>query len=122
MTSIVFYNKERHIIEQTYEGDQTKETVTDGAARLQRIIDQFYKDNEPVNVILNITNVGQVPKEAQEATIKVLKELTFDKMAVYGANIYLNGLARIIIAATGRSNQIKVFDSKSEAEHWLSAK
>jgi hypothetical protein len=119
MPSVVFYNKERHIIEQTYEGDQNEQTVTEGAARLQKIIDQFDRQKEPVNVVLNITNVGMVSRDGQEATVKVLKELPFDKMAVYGANTYLNGLATIIIAATGKSDKIKVFGSKMEAEMWL---
>jgi UDP-N-acetylmuramyl pentapeptide synthase len=118
MPNKVFLNKNEYI-EIIYEGDQTSETVNNVVDETLKIISILKKQNKPVKIINDLSKLGGSSMGARKTSAETLEKVKYDKVALFGANLFMKYLAILIIKASGMGEKVKYFDTREEAEKWL---
>lgn len=118
MANKVFLNKEG-FIEQIYEGRQTFERVTKTAAKVMLLSDELHTRKKKIRILIDVKQITIVSADALLAATDSLNTILKSKMAVYGGRKFINKLANLVIAATGREKTVRIFSSRKAAEKWL---
>ena len=107
------------MIEVRYEGDQTYETVAFITRSVLKATEQLRQKNMPVMILNSLAGVGKTSAGSRKAASEALLLDVYDKVAIYGANLFFRNLAKLIIIATGKSKSVKYFNTRKDAEQWL---
>ena len=118
MKNEVFLNNSG-LIEQIYVGDQTGQTVTQLADKTKEIIQLLLTNKKPVIILVDLSKLGKSTSDSRKAALEALKNIHYDKVALFGLNSYTKYISSFIIAASGNSSKVKLFDTKQEAKKWL---
>ncbi|MFZ5554148.1 MAG: hypothetical protein ACOZCO_13610 [Bacteroidota bacterium] len=106
-------------IHHIYEGDQTFENVQKDVDTINALLAQMRKQNLPAKVLGNFSKIGKADSGARKAAGEAIKYGDFDKLALYGKNIFHTVAANLIITATGQRKRVRVFQTKEKAVEWL---
>jgi hypothetical protein len=109
------------ILLSVYEPIQTYETIHAVTQETQKLIETLRSEGKPVRILIDITEVKSQDIGARKAALEGIVALAFDKMAVYGATIFIKHVARFIIQVAGKTDAVKYFDTKEEAMTWLTS-
>lgn len=108
-----------NLIEVIFRGDQTQETVAAVVQAGKMLADRLRRQGSPVLVLANLEDLGNSDANARRAVAKSLKELTYDRVAAYGAPKFVEKVASLVVRAIGREDKVKVFKSRQDAVSWL---
>ena len=108
------------LIHNCYVGIQTKATLIKAKEELQKITGKLRKEGKPVHVLTNIVRLGKLNVEARMFAVEFIKEVDFDKVAIFGNHMIAEPLVNMIIIASGRGYKMKYFISEEDARSWLS--
>jgi hypothetical protein len=106
-------------IHHVYEGDQTYSIVQSDVEKIIALSAQFRKEKKSVRVLGDYSRIGYADSGARKAASEALKEADYDKIALFGTNMFHTVAANLIIIASGKSRKIKVFNSRQNAVKWL---
>lgn len=112
-------SREDDIIFYRYIGDQTSETIDRLAAQTRALCQQLKHEGKPGLLLVDLTELGAQDAGARKASATELDTLPVDKVAVFGANLFMKYLAQFIIRASKRSDITQYFDTKEAATAWL---
>jgi len=118
MTNRVFLNQEG-IIEVHYEGDQTYASVQKVTQKVTALAEELRETGKKVVVINSLEKLGTSSSGSRSASAEALDLLVYDRIALYGANLFFKYLANFIIAASGKAQKVRHFDTREEAMKWL---
>jgi hypothetical protein len=114
----VFINQDG-LIEIVVAGDQTFESVQAMGEKVLEIARQLHADGKPALLLDNLLLVGQVPTEARQLVVTLVKSSDYDKLAMVGKGTAMRLGANLMLQATGRGKKVKYFDDRAKAEYWL---
>jgi UDP-N-acetylmuramyl pentapeptide synthase len=121
MANEVSLNKDGYI-EIIYEGDQTYESVNKVVQEVLKIITILKEQNKPVKLLNDLSELGGSTYGSRKASAEALLKAEYDKVALFGANLFMKYLSILIIKASGKDSTVKYFDTREEAERWLNEK
>ncbi|MBN2381026.1 STAS/SEC14 domain-containing protein [candidate division WOR-3 bacterium] len=93
----------------------------DGAVYIPRI-QECYKGIEKHYLLCDLTEGGtELPTEKsyRRWLIEMYERIGFDRIAMYNAKPAMRMLAKIVLTAAGKSNQVRFFSSQDDAIQWL---
>jgi hypothetical protein len=111
-------------IEQHYYGNISSEAVLDGLKQLRAYAKKQKAAGKKVLILEDTIMLSKLdflsPKMAavRKEAAKATKEIIFEKAAVYGP-LHLQVIISTLALIAGKSNHIKVFDSRADAVKWL---
>jgi len=118
MGNKVFINKD-HLIETVYVGVQTASTIRQIAHRTAELAKKLQQQERPVLILVDLRQLHHVTLDGRATASRVLGEIPYQGIAVYGATIFLKHLINLIARATDRRNKIQTFSSRESAVQWL---
>lgn len=107
------------ILLSVYQPEQTYETIKDVSERTRVEIERLRAQGKPVRILIDISQVKTQDIGARKAALEGITSLEFDKMAVFGAGLFIKHVAGFVIQAAGKSEMVKYFDTEKEATEWL---
>jgi len=105
-------------IEQHYIGVQTGKTVTSGVRAAAAAVKKMHGKKKPALMLVDLSQVTSTDLSSHIAAVKGMKEVPFEKIAIYGPltlQILLNTLA--IVA--DKYAKVHSFATRVEAVEWL---
>lgn len=106
-------------IHNIYSGHQTLATLKAATRELTDLTAKLRSEGKPVLVLTDITNLTGLNLAARRYAVEMVKQIDFDKVAVFGNDSLLKTLVNFIVLATGRGFKLKYFGSRKEAESRL---
>lgn len=110
------------LVHNIYFGDQTVSTLKKGYDELTIITNKLKAEGKPILVLTDITKLGSINLQARTFAVKFIKEVDFDKVAIFGNIRVAEHVVNFIILASGRGFKIKYFSKEDEAKDWLISK
>lgn len=107
-------------IESTFHGKQTAETVTAASIQYETLYQQLKQEGKPIYSLVNMDGITEADSGARAAVIPILQKVPFQKIAIYGGNLFIRTLAKFVITVTRDISHMQYFSSREEAEKWLS--
>jgi len=89
------------------------------------LVDKLYKDKPHRNVLCDLSEGSAVvpkDKEYRKWLMKMYNDSNFEKIAITNIHPTLRILVKVIVAAIGKTGQMKFFKTEEEALAWLDAK
>ncbi len=84
-----------------------------------RLADKAWGENYPLLVLVDLNRLGKSTPSSRSASLHGLKTLSFFAVAVISRSLFARQLAKLVIRASGRGNQVRVFSDKPMAIDWL---
>ena len=114
----VFVN-DKGIIEIHVVGDQTVESVRAMGDEAQHLTKRKQAAGEPVLILDNILQMGQVPPEGRKVVVEYGKKLHYQRLAMVGKGSVLRLGANLLIQAVGKAERVRYFEDQAAAIAWL---
>jgi|GEM_PF-5163876 len=111
---------ENGFIQNNYRGDQTAEKIHAVTAETLRLIEGLRSENKRACILVDLSGMGKSTAASRKAASESLKLMVYDRVGIYGANIFMKFLANFVIMASGQSAKVRYFNTRAEAEAWLS--
>jgi hypothetical protein len=111
-------------IEQHYFGELDPEGVLDGLSQLRAYAKKLNYEDKTVLILEDVSKITKVeflsPKmaEVRKAAAKAVKEIKFDRVALYGP-LHFQVILTTLALVAGKRDKVKVFDSRPAAIKWL---
>ncbi|MEW6468729.1 MAG: hypothetical protein AB1458_07380 [Bacteroidota bacterium] len=102
-----------------YVGDQSYDIIQNDIRQILSLIRQLRSERRPVLVLGDYSRIGYADSSARKAASEALKDADYDKVALFGTNLFHTMAANLIIIASGKGKKVKVFQSKEKAVRWL---
>lgn len=106
-------------IHHVYDGDQTYDSLQKDVEQIIQLLKQKRRENKPALVLGDYTKIGKADSSARKAASEALKDGDYDKLALFGTNIFHTMAANLIIIASNKSKKVRVFKTKEKAIEWL---
>lgn len=100
-------------------GDQNSNSVKQLMDDTNKVIDQLKKENKPAYILGDMTKIGKQDSGARRTGADYVLHVPYDRIAVFGAPLYIKYVGRLLAKATGAENKVRFFDTKGEAVRWL---
>jgi molybdopterin biosynthesis enzyme len=111
-------------IEQHYFGELDPESILDGLTQLRASVKKIKSGDERVLILEDVSKITKIeflsPKmaEVRKAAAKAIKDIKFDRVALYGP-LRLQVILTTLALIAGKRNKVQVFDSRAAAIKWL---
>lgn len=107
------------IVEVTFVGDQTRESVLKVAEASARALDQLAAQGQPQKSLIDMRRIGRVPADARAGGSEAMKSVRDAKAVIVGAPLLIKHITKFIIKASGKKARLEFFDNIASAEAWL---
>lgn len=107
------------VIHQQLVGDQTRETVADLTRQTETFVEQLRAAQKPVLILSDYSDVGDTSQDSRDELKQVLGTRYFDRISVFGVPPRLQIVGRLLLTLTGKGDQVRIFNTREEAEAWL---
>jgi len=114
----VFLNRDG-FIEQVYTGDQTGDSIDQAIKKSTNIIKQMQKDGKSVLILVDSTKLGKLSTPTRKSSVEALRNIHYEKVAIYGPNPIAKAMINLIIHASGKHSSVRFFNERPAAEKWL---
>lgn len=118
MSHRIFLNSDG-FLEQEYKGNLTQEIVDKAIKDTMRTIKVMQKDGKPLLLLVNCTELGRINTPSRKASVEALRDIAYDKLAVYGSSPIAKAMSNLIIHASGKQRKIRLFNTRDAAIAWL---
>lgn len=116
MQDKIFLNPEGYI-EIKLVGDQTPEMFTNIYADYLNIEEELRSQGKPILALFDVSQETGFSLSSNKAALELLEKANYDKIAMYQVPHYK--VTEGIIAATGKSENTKLFPDRGSALTWL---
>lgn len=100
-------------------GDQTADSVDAFVDESLKFNSQLRAKNRPVLSLIDISRLGRSDYIARRAGVRRLRNVRYDRLAMYGANPFWKQLIRFMVHVSGRGRKVGYFDTRIAALRWL---
>lgn len=101
------------------QGNQTKDSVKHIEETCREFIKKLRGEKKRVLILVDLMSLGKTHSDARKVGVELVKKLDFDKLAVYGQDLYTKHLVNFVVAAAGKGIKVRYFFSDKEARAWL---
>jgi hypothetical protein len=111
-------------VEQHFFGELDPESILDGLMQLRAYAKKLNSEDKKVLILEDVSKISKVeflsPKmaEVRKAAAKAIKDIKFDRVALYGP-LHLQVILTTLALVAGKRDKVKVFDSRAAAIKWL---
>jgi hypothetical protein len=111
-------------IEQHYSGELEPQTIIDGLNKLKSYSKKLNSKNQPVLILEDVSKITKLeflsPKMAaiRKAAAKAVKEINFERAAVYGP-LHIQIIITTLALVAGKRDKLRAFESRAAAIKWL---
>lgn len=119
MANTVFIEPVTQILISKYEGDQTRDTLLDMSNRARPFIQELRSANKPVHMLVDTAAVNKQDSGARAMAVQAINSLDYDKMAIFGANVFLKHVLSFVMQLAIKKDRVKYFNTQEEARSWL---
>lgn len=119
MQNEVWLEPNSSIIVSAYHGDQTSHSVQEAIECAQKFIGQLRQNHQPVYILINASDVKNQDSEARTKALDAFNTLDFDKLAIFGAPVFIKYVVQFLILAANKQTTIQYFNLESDARNWL---
>ena len=107
------------LIRNIYVGDQTVASLETAECELRAIISKLRSKGMKVLVLTDITKIGSMPTKVRQKGLEIVRNLDYDKVALFGNNNASTQVAKIVIKVSMMDYKIKIFSNEGDAKKWL---
>ena len=115
------YLSEDGFIRADYVGKQNVERVTQTQKEINDFVEKMRKEGKPALVLVDISKVTGQDSGARKAGFEGMSKFRYDKIALFGAGIFLKNVVNFVAKASGKSSKIRLFRIEKEASEWLNS-
>ena len=108
-----------NILKVTFEGEQDANTIQFAIDQVKQTITKLRSEQKKVYLLIDLLNLGLTHTSARNVGMNLLRELDYDKTAIFGKDLYTKYLVNFIIQASGKADVIKYCNSEQEALDYL---
>ena len=109
------------IIEMSFEGKQSEKTLSTSVNQALPHINRLRAAHRPVLVLANVDGLEKLSTTTRRFAVDTLSNISYDRIAVFGATTFNKALINLIAHAAGKSARVRVFPEQQSARHWLEA-
>src|SRR5688572_28406386 len=102
------------IIYNIYEGDQSADTLKKVEEELPQLTRKLRQERKKVLILSNVTNLGRISLPGRIMGAKIIKNLDYDKAAVFGPSHLERSVVEVIANVAGRGFSLKYFNTEKE--------
>jgi len=106
-------------VEVIMDGEQSYTTIDSMKYDAVDMLSQLQSENKPRLGLIDLTKQSNYTTDTNKAAMKTLESLTYEKVALFGANTFLTDVVKAIILAMGRTETTKIFKDRESAVTWL---
>ena len=106
-------------VEVIMDGEQSYMTIDSMRYDAVDMLGQLQSENKPRLGLIDLTKQSNYTTDTNKAAMKTLESLTYEKVALFGANTFLTDVVKAIILAMGRTETTKIFKDRESALAWL---
>ena len=106
-------------VEVIMDGEQSYMTIDSMRYDAVDMLGQLQSENKPRLGLIDLTKQSNYTTDTNKAAMKTLESLTYEKVALFGANTFLTDVVKAIILAMGRTETTKIFKDRESAIAWL---
>jgi len=106
-------------IHNVYEGDQSAQTLTQVEEELPKLTRKLRQDGKKVLVLSDISNLGRISLPGRIMGARIIKNLDYDKAAIFGPSHLERSVIEVIANVAGRGFSLKYFNDEKSAIDWL---
>lgn len=114
----VFLNDD-NIIEITVVGDQDEQSITAMGNEIKRLIGILQAQNQPVRILDDVLQIKTVTREGRNLVVELGKTLPYDRLVILGRPGIMRFGTNLMLRAMNKSDKMRFFDQRSQAEAWL---
>jgi hypothetical protein len=107
------------IIYVTAVGAQTYQTVKDVELKVHPLTHKLRSQHKPVYILIELSHGVSQNLSARRAGKEFLTSLDYDRVGMFGAELFLRKVVDFIIAGALHNSTVKNFARKEEALAWL---
>src|SRR5258708_8522416 len=89
--------EENNIIHSVYHGDQTTATINEIAEAVKPVAVKWRSEGKPVYFLIDSSGIEHQDSGARKAAIDAINTLDYDKMAIFGASLFIKQVAQFLI-------------------------
>lgn len=108
------------LIHNVYIGDQNYDTVK---AVYDKTVTMASERRAQGKMVLLLVDIGRIRKQnsgSRKASFEALNSDEYDRIAIFGQNVFLRTLANMIIRVSRHRQKVRSFRTEAEARQWLS--
>lgn len=89
---------------------------------LETLVKKLRNKGKLVLILASLKELGRATLSGRIMGLELIKNLDFDKAAIFGGTAAQNAMANLIIRASCKSDLIGFFDDEEKARAWLKSK
>jgi hypothetical protein len=93
--------------------------TTGNVLRIRKEIENIIKNGGPRDILGSVQKAGVPSRETLKVSVKFLREVPFDRVAVYGNNKSVMLVVNLLLKASGSNDRFKFFRNEEDARAWL---
>lgn len=106
-------------MEAAIEGDQTYMSIKNLEGDAIDMVRDMQAQGKKRLGLVDLTKMGKYSPDSNRASMELLEELNYDKVAMFGAGKILTEVVKAINLAMGKTENTKIFETREEALAWL---
>ncbi len=119
MANTIFIEPTTNIVVSIYDGVQTRDTLVAMTNQAKTYISQLRADQKPVLMLINTKGITNQDSGARAMAVEAINSLEYDKMAIFGANVFLKHVLSFMIQLALKKETVRYVDNEAEAREWL---
>lgn len=100
-------------------GDQNFQTIEESGLQCKELIGRLDYEHKPLLGLIDLSREKNFSTGANKATMQVMSDINYDRIAMFGGNKLLNEVAELITKALGKDDHTRIFETREEAVAWL---
>lgn len=103
----------------TLRGKQDALSVKRMGEKFKLACEQVISEGKPILALVDLSKLRGANTNARLAGIELLQSIIVERVAIYGASIYLRSIANLVFQAAGQADKLRFFKNEPEARAWL---
>lgn len=121
MQNTIQLEEENSVIYSIYHGAQTAQAIEEITHAVEPVIMGWRKKGKPVCILIDARDIQSQDAGARKAAITGIDALDYDKMAIFGASLFIKHVAQFLLAVAKKQERVQYFDTEEQAREWLKA-
>lgn len=119
MANTVLVEPTTNIIVSIYVGEQTRDTLVAMTNLAKPHIAQLRATQKPVLMLIDTKAITTQDSGARAMAVEAINSLDYDKMAIFGANVFLKHVLSFVMQLALKKEKVRYFNDESQAREWL---
>lgn len=115
-----FYKDERGILQFVYHGELNNKENLELVAQIIKAVDEEELKGNKIKAVFDLSEFDYKENGIDKFNALVARDLNFEKTAVFGVSEKSRKYVQFIIENSGKSEHMKICDTRNEAEEWVS--